>query len=117
MVLTNAQIYDSIPVLAQASEEKGMLGYAVAVNLRKLRGEVMEYSRKRDELLAEYGEAAGNGKYNFTAETAAAFHAALQPFAELQIPVEVMQVSVDVFCGGNLTSGQMYALSWMVKEE
>lgn len=117
MVLTNAQIYDSIPVLAQASEEKGMLGYAVAVNLRKLRGEILEYSRKRDELLAEYGESAGDGKYNFTAEKAAAFRAALQPFSELQITVDVMQVSVETFCSGNLTSGQMYALSWMVKEE
>ena len=117
MVLTNAQIYDSIPVLAQASEEKGMLGYAVAVNLRKLRGEVMEYSRKRDELLAQYGEDAGGGKFNFTAETAAKFHAALQPYAELQINVDVMQVPVEVFCSGNLTSGQMYALGWMVKEE
>ena len=117
MLLKNSQIYDSIPVLAQAKEEKGLLGYAVAVNLRRLTAEVAEYSRKRDELLAEYGTDAGGGKYNLTAEGAAAFYAALQPFAELETEVAAMQVAPEVFYGGNLTSGQMYALSWMVKEE
>lgn len=117
MILTNAQILESIPVLAQAKDEKGLLGYAVAVNLRKLSTEVVEYSRKRDELLAEYGTDAGDGKYNFTAETAAAFQEALQPFADLENDVPVMQVAPEVFYGGGLTSAQMYELSWMVKEE
>lgn len=117
MILTNAQIYDSIPVLAQAKDEKGLLGYAVAVNLRRLTAEVVEYSHKRDELLAEYGTDAGGGKYNLTAEGAAAFYEALQPFAQIEADVAVLQVAPEVFYGGNLTSGQMYALSWMAKEE
>lgn len=117
MILTNAQILESIPVLHQAKDETGLLGYAVAVNLRKLSTEVVEYSNMRDQLLAQYGTDAGGGKFNFTPDAAAAFQKALQPFAELETDVQVMQVAPEVFYGGGLTSAQMYALAWMVKEE
>lgn len=117
MILTNEKMYESIPVLHQAGDEKGMLGYAVAVNLRKLINETMEYSKKRDELLTEYGTDAGSGKFNLTAEGAAAFYEALQPFAQIETEVAVMQVAPEVFYSGNLTSAQMYALEWMCKEE
>ena len=116
MILTNAKMFESIPVLAQAKDEKGLLGYAIAVNLRKLTTETVEYSRKRDELLAEHGTDAGGGKFNLTAEGAAEFYAALEPFAQIETEVAVVQVVPEVFYGGNLTSGQMYALAWMVKE-
>lgn len=116
MILTNARILESIPVLAQAREEKGMLGYAIMVNHRKLSAEVGEYSKKRDELLAEYGTDAGEGKYKFTPEAAAAFHEALEPYAAMEIEVPVMQVPVEVFYGGGLTAGQMAVLDWMAKE-
>ena len=49
MILTHSQIFDAVNVLAQCKGEKGLLGYAIAVNLRKLSDEVVEYSRKRDE--------------------------------------------------------------------
>ena len=117
MILTNAKMFDSIPVLTQAKDEKGLLGYAIAVNLRRLSMETVEYSRKRDELLAEHGTDAGAGKYNLTAEGAAAFYEALEPFAQIETEVAVLQVEPAVFYGGNLTSAQMYALDWMVKEE
>lgn len=117
MKMTNAQMFDSIPVLQQAKNETGMLGYAIAVNLRRLSTELVEYSRKRDELLEEYGTDAGGGKFNLTQEGAAAFYKALQPYSEIEADVAVMQVVPEVFYGGSLTSGQMYALSWMVKEE
>lgn len=118
MILTNAQMYESIPVLQQASGETGLLGYAVAVNLRKLATtpELVEYSNKRGELLAEHGTDAGGGKYNLTAEGAAAFYEALEPFNKIEAEVAAMQVAPEVFYGGGLTSGQMYALAWMVKE-
>lgn len=119
MILTNAQMFDSIQALRQATEEKGLLGYAVAVNLRKLSAtpEQLEFNSKRDELLAQYGQDAGGGSYTFTPEALQAFRAALGPYAALQTDVAVMQVHPTVFCGGNLTSGQMLTLFWMVKEE
>lgn len=115
MKLTNAKIFDSIPVLAQAKDEKGLLGYAIAVNLRKLSGEIKEYTAKRDELLGQFGTDLGDGK--FQVADAGAFFEALQPYATLEADVPVMRVAPDVFYGGNLTSAQMYALDWMVKED
>lgn len=117
MILTNAQMFDSVAALSNARDEKGLLGYAIAVNLRKLTNEVREYSAKRDELLKEHGTDAGNNRYNLTPAQAKAFNEALTPYSDLTCDVQVMQVAPEVFYGGGLTSAQMYALSWMVKEE
>lgn len=116
MLLTNAKILESIPVLAQAKEEKGMLGYAIMVNHRKLVAEVKEYADKREELLNKYGTKADGGRFEFTDESAAAFREALQPFAELEVEVAVRQVPEEVFYSGGLTAWQMDVLSWMIKE-
>lgn len=117
MKLTSKKMFDSIPVLAQAKNETGLLGYAVAVNLRKLTTETVEYARKRDELLAAHGTEREGGKYDLTTAQAAAFYAELEPYAQIETDVAVLQVPPAVFYGGSLTSGQMYALDWMVKED
>lgn len=115
MILNNEQILESVGVLSQL-EETGMLGYAIARNRQKLTAEVIDYSKKRDELLKEYGTDIGNGKYQLMPENAARFFEELRPYSELTVDVAVMRVSPEVFYGGNLTSSQMYALSWMVEE-
>lgn len=115
MIMNNAQMLESVTVLSQC-EEKGMLGYAIARNRQKLSVEVMDYSRKRDELLKEHGTDIGNGQFQLMPESAARFFEALQPYSDLTVDVPVMQVDLEVFCGGNLTSSQMYTLNWMVKE-
>ena len=115
MILNNAQMLESVVVLSQA-EEKGMLGYAIARNRQKLIPEIQEYSKKRDELLKEYGTDIGNGQFQLMPENAARFYAELQPYSDLTADVAVMQVSPEVFCSGNLTSSQMFTLDWMVKE-
>lgn len=116
MILNNAQIFESVIVLSQV-EEKGMLGYAVARNRQKLIPEIQEYSKKRDELLKEYGTDIGNGQFQLQPENAAKFYEELRPYNELTVDVPVMQVTPDVFCGGNLTSSQMYTLGWMVEDQ
>lgn len=115
MILTNAQMYDSLLVLNRA-EERGVLGFAIAQNRRKLAEEVKEYAAKRDELLTEYGTEQEGGRFSFTPEAAAAFSADLRPYAEMTADVAVRQVSEVDFCSGSLTSSQMLALEWMVKE-
>lgn len=116
MILNNAQIFESVMVLSKA-EEKGMLGYAIARNRQKLIPEIQEYSKKRDELLKEYGTDIGNGQFQLMPENAAKFYEALHPYSELTVDVPVMQVTLDVFCSGDLTSSMMETLNWMVKEE
>lgn len=115
MILNNAQMLESVTVLSQC-EEKGMLGYAIMRNRQKITAEVMDYSRKRDELLKEHGTDIGNGQFQLQPENAARFFAALQPYSDLTVDVPVMQVDPEVFYGGNLTSSQMFALNWMVKD-
>lgn len=116
MKMTNAQMFESAEALSRASEEKGLLGYAIAVNLRRLSTELVEYNRIRDALLAEHGTEAGGGRYNLTPEGVRAFSEALRPYEEVETDVAVMQVPPDVFYGGGLTSGQMFTLAWMTKE-
>lgn len=115
MKLTNAQMYDSLLVLNQA-EEKGVLGFAIAMNRRKLTEELKEYAVKRDELLAKYGTDEGGGKFRLPSEVIPAFSAELRPYAEMTADVAVRKVSEEDFCSGSLTSSQMLALEWMVKE-
>ena len=115
MILNNAQIFESVMVLSKA-EEKGMLGYAIARNRQKLIPEIQEYSKKRDELLKQYGTDIGNGQFQLMPENAAKFYEELRPYSELTVDVPVMQVTLDVFCSGDLTSSAMETLNWMVEE-
>lgn len=115
MKMTNAQMFESLVVLNQA-EEKGVLGFAIAQNRRKLAEELKEYNAKRDELLKEHGTEKEPGSFTLTTAQAQAFSAALRPFAEMIADVAVRQVSEEDFCSGSLTSSQMVVLEWMVKE-
>lgn len=115
MILTNEKMFNSLLVLNQL-EEKGVLGFAIAQNRRKLGEELREYTAKRDELLEAHGKPEGDGKYSLDPEAVAAFSSALRPFAEMTADVNVRQVSEADFCSGSLTSSQMLALDWMVKE-
>lgn len=115
MILTNTQMFNSLIVLSRL-EEKGMLGYAIARNRKRLNDECKEYNEKREELLKEFGSDIGNGQYQVKPDKVDAFLEALKPYSELEVDVAVMTVSQDVFCSGNLTSSQMFALDWMVEE-
>lgn len=116
MILNNKQMLDSLTILSKA-EEKGMLGYAIARNRQKLMAEVQEYSKMRDELLKEHGTDVGNGQFQLQPDQAIKFYEALKPYDELEVDVQIMQVTPEVFCSGNLTSSMMFALDWMVKED
>jgi hypothetical protein len=108
-------MFESLQILSQA-DEKGVLGFAIARNRRKIAAELPEYLAKRDELLAEYGTDAGAGKFTMTPEAAQKFSEALRPFAEITTEVDVHTVTPEAFCSGTLTSSQMYVLDWMVEE-
>ena len=116
MKMTNAQMWESIQTLS-CVKETGKLGYACARNLRRLMDACKEYMEMRDKLMIEYGKSEGDGKFTFEPEKAQIFTEALSDYAVIEHDVDVFQVSEDVFCGGALTTKEMYALDWMVKEE
>ena len=99
MKMTNAKMWEAIQTLSSV-DETGKLGYACARNLRK-----------------QYGTDEGNGKYTFDQEKAKEFTDAIREYAIIEHDVDIFQVSEDVFCSGSLTTKEMYALDWMVKEE
>lgn len=111
MIFTNAQMFESVVLLSKL-DEKGMLGYAIARNRRLLITEAQEYSNKREELLREHCTEIAPGQFKPTPE----FFEALHPYSELTADVPIMQISPEIFYSGNLTSNQMFALEWMVKD-
>ena len=115
MKIKNVDAYNSFAVM-QASKETGILGFAIAKNMRKMANELVEYDNKRNELIQQYGVKTEGNQYQFTAENAKKFYDEMAQYDEVEIEFEPMQVSEEVFCGGTLTSDQMYALMWMVKE-
>lgn len=114
MKMTNEQMFNSLILLSKL-EEKGMLGFAIARNRKKLAEECKEYAEKRDELLKEFGTDIGNGQFQIPPDKASDFLEALEPYSVLEFDVAVMTVSPDVFYSGSLTSSQMFALDWMVE--
>ena len=117
MLMTNDKIFSSVQVLS-GLEEKGKLGYAIARNLRKLNDAGKEYFEKRDELIQKYGKPnADHNSFSFTEKNAKAFNKELEEYAEIEHEVDVMTVSEDVFCSGDMSSQAMYALEWMVATE
>ena len=69
------------------------------------------------ELWGSNGKDEGGGKFTFEPEKARAFSDAIQEYSIIEHEVDVFQVSEDVFCGGGLTTREMYTLDWMVKGE
>lgn len=116
MKMTNAQMWESIQTLTEV-KETGKLGYACARNLRKLMDACREYMEIRDRLMMEHGKDEGNGKFTFEPDKARAFTDAIYEYAIIEHEVDVFQVPEDVFCSGTLTTREMYALDWMVKED
>lgn len=115
MKIKNADAYNALVVM-QSMKESGILGFAIARNMRKLANELIEYDSKRNELIKKYGTQTEGDRYQFTAEDSKRFYEEMKPFDELEIEFEPMTVTEEVFVGGNLTSNQMYSLMWMVKE-
>lgn len=115
MKLSNAVMFESIQALT-AVKEQGKLGYACARNLRKLLDACKEYMEVRDQLMVEYGTPQGDGRFTFEQNKAQAFAEAIREYATIEHEVDVFQVDEETFCSGTLTTKEMYALDWMVKE-
>ena len=116
MKTTNAQAFAYYTALKTATNETGKLGYAIAKNARKIEAELKEYMQARDAAVQKYGTDAGNGTFRFTAPQAAQFQQEMSELDGIECEIDIMTVNEDTFCGGNLTSEQMYSMDWMVAE-
>ena len=116
MKITNLEAWSCVQMISGV-KETGKLGFAIAKNARKLKDELKEYDAKRDELIEKYGTALGDGRFNLTSENASMLQEEMAEYDSIEFEFEPLKVSEEVFCGGNLTSDQMYMLMWMVDEQ
>ena len=115
-IMTNMEMFNAIQCISEANEI-GKLGYALARNLRKLTNECKDFLDWRDKLLIKYGEHTGEGHYQILPEKQEDFRSELKELEGISHDVDIYQIPESLFTSGHLTTKQMYALDWMVKEE
>ncbi len=115
MKMTNDTIFEGIQILKDV-HETGKLGYACARNLRRLQDAGKEFIDKRDELIMAYGTRQEDGSFVFSNENIEKLNEEIKEYALIEHDVDIMKVSEDVFCSGNLDSQTMYKLDWMVDD-
>lgn len=118
MKFTNEGMVQAIDILSTLSET-GVLGYAIARNLRKLREEAKDYIAIRSAAVQKYGVQVDDGKaYEIKgSENVKNFREELGDLPNVEVDVDIFQIDVNTFTSGNITSDKMGALFWMVKEE
>lgn len=113
MIMTNEEMSRNIEILSKL-EEQHTLGYAIARNARKMKDAAAEYLNERAKVFQECGKNAGNGKISVDMNV---FNERVGEIAKIEHEVDIFQVDEETFLSGSLTSGQMEALLWMVKDE
>lgn len=123
MGYTNAQMESMVEALAPQLERKDVIGYAAARNTRILRGELVEYMVKRDELVAEYGEPVVDGDGKETGEIAISntspnfseFIGRFGEFAAIEHEPDIFRLKYEVAIG-ELSGSELLELDWMFED-
>lgn len=115
--VTNGNAFDMLVALEGAANECGQLGFAIAKNRRIIKAELEEYIKKRDEIILKYATKDNNGQLLIDDSSSITANAELSPYSAMECEVKILKVPESVFCGGTLTSEQMFNLDFMVKED
>lgn len=113
MKITNVDAYTCLNIMS-GLKESGKLGFAIAKNMRKLSDELVEFIEKRNSLLKLYGNEQ-DGNIVVPPENLPSFFKAFNEYASIEFEFQPQTVTEEVFCGGSLTSDQMFQLYWMVE--
>lgn len=89
----------------------GMLGYAVAKNIRLLGQELTEYTKLRNDLIVKYGEKNGDG-YTIApnSDNFKDFLTEFSQYQTLDIDVDLMRVDSEVLIDSGLTANLLEPL-------
>lgn len=123
MKLKNYQMDNMMLALQPLLEQKGMLGYVVSRNYRKLRDAVLEYTIRKQKLIQEYGKSEldedGNPTGGYTIDvTDKAVQDALEElnqYADIEHDVEIMKIPVEDVID-ELTGNDILALEFMLED-
>jgi len=116
MIFKNAEAFESLQVLSEASET-GRLGFVIAKNRRKFLNELHEYCEIKDGLASKYGKITPDGKFVIEAANVPDYLDELRPYEDIESDIAVTKVDEETFISGTLTSKQMFVLEWMIEDE
>lgn len=102
------QLTEALSTMLQA---KGIVGFKIAYNFRKLNEELIEYNQIKQDLFRKYGEEA-NGQLviNKMSENYSKFIEDIAPYENEEIEVSLKTVSEEELQQSDLTASQMLVL-------
>ena len=102
-------------------DDRGLLGFACARNMRKLIDACLEYIKIRDAALREFGEEVVDGGrvvgYRIGPDDDGweSFKSRMEPFASLMCGVEIMTVPASEVIG-KVSGRESLTIDWMIEE-
>ena len=119
---TNKEMAQMLESLYGVIDQKGMLGYAAARNLRSIRNAAREYLDIRDDLMQKYGEneldESGEKTARYLVRTNTAlgrkYLEEISRYDEIEHEVEIMKIKPEDAID-QLTGRQMLAIEWMIE--
>lgn len=119
---TNDQLAQMLTVLERFLDKDGMLGYAIARNIRRIREVTTEYFQIRDELVIKHGKPdvdddgrnLGTTSLSPLSPEFAEFVEELSPYAQIEEEVELFTVPYKEVIG--LTASEILELEFMLEE-
>lgn len=121
--LTNNEIYGIAMALLENGISQLDISLPVKVNfyLQKNVNVIIEMAKdietSRNEILQKYGTPAEDGNYSFEDDKLEVANQELVDLFALQQEVPIYEISLDAFDGVELTSKQVQAIAYMIKEE
>lgn len=123
MLLKNIEMEAYINILRGHLDKDGLLGYAVARNIRALETASVEYVDVRNRLIRKYGtnevDAAGNETGRFGLSTSSTefkqFRKELTPYAAIEHDVKITKIPYTSVIG-ILTASEILDLDWMLED-
>lgn len=120
--MTNLEIYAYANALRDAFKEDIMLpvrvNFYLQKNMTKLTEAAKEIEKARMEIIEKYGTPAedGNG-FQVSAEMVEVVNKELEDLFNLEQEIKVNEITLDTFNDIELTSSQVAAISFMIKDE
>ena len=120
MLITNYDMTTKIDQLSKYLDRVDIIGYAAARNIRRLEDSAMEFIKRRNEVLAKYGDVERDENGNDTGKryiTENSFHYndvmdALNDIGEIKHEVEIFTIPYETV-NGVLSGSDILELDWM----
>lgn len=120
---TNAQMEQMLMALEPLLDRRDIVGYAAARNTRVLRSEALEYLKRRDELITQYGEPelgddglpTGRTQLRIGSDAHKTFCREIEMYANIKHRPNLFKIAyADAI--GKMTGNEILACEWMLTD-